>query len=153
LGILSIAFFTGLAEEPGWRGYAQPTANRRYPPLLAALVVSVIWALWHLPNALFVQNLTETLAHLLATVVNGFVLAWAYNSTNGSVLIVMLLHGAQNATGGVILLLFNGSSNGPTITTYYLISALTFGVLMAVVAVLTRGKLGLSSARSPVQEG
>ena len=29
-----------------------------------------------------------TLAHLLATVVNGFVLAWAYNSTGGSVLTV-----------------------------------------------------------------
>lgn len=151
VGILSIALFTGLAEEPGWRGYAQPAANRRYQPLLAALVVSVIWALWHLPNALFVQNLTETLAHLLATVVNGFVLAWAYNSTNGSVLIVMLLHGAQNATGGLIILLFNGSSDGPTLTTYYLISALTFGVLMAVVAVLTRGQLGLSPTRSFMQ--
>lgn len=151
LGILSIAFFTGLAEEPGWRGYAQPTANRRYPPLLAALVVSVIWALWHLPNALFVQNLTETLAHLLATVVNGFVLAWAYNSTSGSVLIVMLLHGAQNATAGLINQLFNDSADGPTGAMYYLISALTFGLLMVVVAVLTRGRLGLSSPRRIIQ--
>lgn len=150
LGILSIAVFTGLAEEPGWRGYAQPTANRRYPPLLAALIVSVIWALWHLPNALFVQNLNETLAHLLATVVNGFVLAWAYNSTNGSVLIVMLLHGAQNATGGLVMRMFSGSADGPTITMYYLVSALTFGALMAVVAVLTRGRLGLSSSGSAV---
>lgn len=146
LGILSIAVFTGLAEEPGWRGYAQPTANRRYPPLLAALIVSVIWALWHLPNALFVQNLTETLAHLLATVVNGFVLAWAYNSTGGSVLIVMLLHGAQNATGGFSMRLFNGSAEGPTLTMYYLISALIFGVLMALVAALTHGRLGLAPA-------
>lgn len=146
LGILSIALVTGLAEEPGWRGYAQPAANRRYPPLLAALVVSVIWALWHLPNALFVQNPTETLSHLVATVVNGFVLAWVYNSTGGSVLLVMLLHGAQNATGGLVILLFNGFSDGPTRTSYYLISALTFGVLMAVVAVLTRGRLGLPPA-------
>lgn len=146
LGILSIAVFTGLAEEPGWRGYAQPNANRSYPPLLAALIVSVIWALWHLPNALFVQNLPETLAHLLATVVNGFVLAWAYNSTSGSVLIVMLLHGAQNATGGLIMRLFDGSAEGPTVTAYYLISALTFGVLMATVAILTQGRLGLPPA-------
>ena len=144
LGIVSIALFTGLAEEPGWRGYAQPAANRRYQPLLAALAVSVIWALWHLPNALFVQNPSETAAHVLATVVNGFVLAWAYNSTSGSVLIVMLLHGAQNATGGLILQLFGGSADAPTPTIYYLISALTFGVLMAVVAVITRGRLGVS---------
>ena len=146
LGILSIALVTGLAEEPGWRGYAQPGANRRYAPLLAALVVSVIWALWHLPNALFVQNPSETLAHLGTTVVNGFVLAWVYNSTGGSVLMVMLLHGAQNATGGLVILLFNGFADGPTRTSYYLISALTFGVLMAVVAVLTRGRLGLPPA-------
>lgn len=151
LGILSIAVFTGLAEEPGWRGYAQPAANRRFHPLLAALVVSVIWALWHLPNALFVQNPAETLAHLLATVVNGFVLAWAYNSTSGSVLIVMLLHGAQNATGGLVIRLFDGSGDGPTATMYYLISALAFGVLMAVVTVLTRGRLGLSFPGGMIQ--
>ena len=71
LGILGIALVTGLAEEPGWRGYAQPTANQRFRPLVAALVVSVIWAAWHLPNALFGPNMTETLTHFLATVVNG----------------------------------------------------------------------------------
>ncbi|MFF0990591.1 CPBP family glutamic-type intramembrane protease [Kocuria nitroreducens] len=145
LGVLSIALFTGLAEEPGWRGYAQPMANRRHPPLTSALIVSVIWALWHLPNALFGQGPAETLAHLLATVVNGFVLAWVYNSTGGSVLIVMLLHGAQNATGGLVFLLFDGSADGPTRTVYYLISALVFGALMIVVAVRTRGRLGLPS--------
>lgn len=143
LGVLSIALFTGLAEEPGWRGCAQPTANRRHPPLTAALIVSVLWALWHLPNALFGQGPAETLAHLLATVVNGFVLAWVYNSTGGSVLIVMLLHGAQNATGGLVFLLFDGSADGPTRIAYYVISALVFGALMVVVAVLTRGRLGL----------
>ena len=30
LGVVSIAVVTGLAEEPGWRGFAQPTANRHY---------------------------------------------------------------------------------------------------------------------------
>ena len=44
-------------------------------PLTAALGVSVIWAAWHLPNALFGQSLAETGTHFLATVVNGFVLA------------------------------------------------------------------------------
>lgn len=55
----------------------------------------------------------------------------------------MLLHGAQNATGGLILQLFGGSADAPSPTMYYLISALTFGVLMAVVAVMTRGRLGV----------
>jgi uncharacterized protein len=147
LGVLIIAVVTGLAEEPGWRGYAQPTANRRYQPLVAALVVSVLWAAWHLPNALFGQSMTETGMHLLATVVNGFVLAWVYNSTGGSVLLVMLLHGAQNATNGLVGRLFEGVAENPSPTTYYLVSALTFGVLMVVVAVVTRGRLGLSRMR------
>ena len=115
LDIALIAVLTGLAEEPGWRGYAQPTANLRYRPLIAALVVSLIWAGWHLPNALFGQTLTDTATHFLATVVNGFVLAWAYNST-GSVLVVMLLHGAQNASNGLIRALFDGATATPTPT-------------------------------------
>ena len=148
LGVLSIAVATGLAEEPGWRGYAQSTANRRFQPLVAALVVSLIWAAWHLPNALFGPSLIETATHFLATVVNGFVLAWVYNSTGGSVLLVMLLHGAQNATNGLVHRLFEGAAENPSQTTYYLVSAVTFGVVMAVVAAATRGRLGLSPAGS-----
>jgi membrane protease YdiL (CAAX protease family) len=146
LQILGVALITGLAEEPGWRGYAQPTANRNYAPLTAALIVSVIWAFWHLPNILFGQTVTQTLTHLLATVVNGFVLAWAYNSTS-SVLLVMLLHGAQNATANVIQQLLDGSTGGPSTSTYYLISAMTFGVLMTLVVALTRGRLGIALAQ------
>jgi membrane protease YdiL (CAAX protease family) len=144
--LLGVALLTGLAEEPGWRGYAQPTANRRYQPLVAALVVSLIWALWHLPNALFGPTVTETLTHLVATVVNGFVLAWAYNSTR-SVLLVMLLHGAQNGTADLMQELLEGSTGGPSTSSYYVISALTFALLMTVVATLTRGRLGVAPAR------
>ena len=114
LGVLMIAVVTGLAEEPGWRGFAQPTANRQYQPLIAALVVSLIWAAWHLPNALFGPSLTETATHFVATVVNGFVLAWVYNSTGGSVLLAMLLHGAQNGTNGLVQRLFEGAADSPS---------------------------------------
>jgi uncharacterized protein len=120
--------------------------------LIAALVVSVIWATWHLPNALFGQSVVETGTHFLATVVNGFVLAWVYNSTGGSVLLVVLLHGAQNATNGLVRRLFEGVAESPSSTMYYLVSALTFGALMAIVVVVTRGRLGLrpgGSSQSP----
>jgi CAAX protease family protein len=148
LGVLAIAVVTGLAEEPGWRGFAQPTANERFQPLAAALVVSLIWAAWHLPNALFGQSAAETVTHFLATVVNGFVVAWVYNSTGGSVLLVILLHGAQNGTNGLVRRLFEGAAESPSPTMYYVVSALTFGVVMALVAVLTRGRLGLPVERS-----
>lgn len=148
LGALMIAVITGLAEEPGWRGYAQPVANRRFQPLVAALVVSVIWATWHLPNALFGQSAAETATHFLATVVNGFVLAWVFNSTGGSVLLVMLLHGSQNATNGLVRRLFEGAAEAPSTVTYYLVSAATFAVVVGVVAIVTRGRLGLPPEES-----
>ena len=143
LGIVSIAIFTGLAEEPGWRGYAQPAANRRYQPLVAALVVSVIWALWHLPNALFEGVGLHTALHIPATIANGLVLAWVYNSTRGSVLLVMLTHAAQNAGTGVVQLLLEDTGSAFSINDYYVISAITFGLLMTAVAFLTKGRLGL----------
>jgi uncharacterized protein len=139
--VLWLTLVTGLAEEPGWRGFAQPMANHRYRPLVAASTVSVMWALWHLPNALFGQTVTETLLHLLATAVNGFVLAWAYNATRGSVLFVMLLHAAQNATAGLVQSLLQEAF---TASQYYLVSAFVFGALMLIVAVATRGRLGVS---------
>ena len=143
LGVVSIAVFTGLAEEPGWRGYAQPAANRRYQPLVAALVVSAIWALWHLPNALFEGIGLHTALHIPATIANGLVLAWVYNSTRGSVLLVMLTHAAQNAGTGVVQLLLEDTGSTFSLTEYYVISAITFGVLMTAVAFITRGRLGL----------
>ena len=39
----------GFGEEVGWRGYLQPTLEQRRPVLRAAAILSVIWALWHLP--------------------------------------------------------------------------------------------------------
>jgi len=41
--------FYGYGEEIGWRGFAQPELQRRRSALRAAVIVSVIWAGWHLP--------------------------------------------------------------------------------------------------------
>lgn len=151
--IVGTAIFTGLAEEPGWRGYAQPAANERYQPFVAALVVSLVWALWHLPNALFGQTVPETALHILATVINGLVLAWIYNSTRGSLLIVILAHGAMNATAGLFVRLLGETPAGVSISDYYVISAVTFGAVIAVVLVLTKGRLGLRASDATTASG
>jgi membrane protease YdiL (CAAX protease family) len=39
-------------EEIGWRGFMQPELQKRFSPLIAALIVSVFWSLWYLLNKL-----------------------------------------------------------------------------------------------------
>src|SRR3712207_9448391 len=51
--VVYIAIFTGLGEEPGWRGFALPRLQERHGPLLGTAVLAALWAAWHLPNVLF----------------------------------------------------------------------------------------------------
>jgi membrane protease YdiL (CAAX protease family) len=48
VGVLALlVVLNGFGEEVGWRGYLQPTLQRRLRPVPAMLIVAVIWAGWH----------------------------------------------------------------------------------------------------------
>jgi membrane protease YdiL (CAAX protease family) len=91
--------FYGFGEEIGWRGFAQPTLQRRHSALGAAIIVSVIWAAWHLP--LF--GITATYRAMPAVGFVGFyfsiltasfLLTWLYLRSHGSILVVAAFHAA-----------------------------------------------------------
>jgi len=110
-GVLQVATITPLAiiifglvvgEELGWRGYAQPALEKRYSPLLAAIILGVLWGLWHLPN-FFIPGLPHfeipLPAFVLYTTAFSVIAAWLLKYTRGSVLIATLLHGSTNTFG------------------------------------------------------
>jgi uncharacterized protein len=99
----NIVFF-GFGEEVGWRGFALPrlqTGPRS--ALVAALVLSLFWAAWHIPLFSFAMGfegmgLAAVPGWFFFMLTGSILLAWLYNSTGGSVLIVAIFHGALDIT-------------------------------------------------------
>lgn len=50
-----------LSEEFGWRGYLQPRLRTRLTPVVTAVVLGAIWALWHAPLFLLVGTWQSSL--------------------------------------------------------------------------------------------
>jgi membrane protease YdiL (CAAX protease family) len=99
LTFVVLALTDGLGEEPAWRGYLLPRLLVHRGPVLASLIVGLIWWLWHLPlvwtegGAMEGQPLWLLLADLL---VKSLIFTYVFLGTGGSVLIAILLHASTN---------------------------------------------------------
>ena len=96
-----------LGEEVGWRGFALPRLQMRYSPLVASLLLSVVWGLWHVPlhlqgvyHGIFPDGLPGILLRIVTTVPTTILFTWLYNRTQGNLWLVVLLHTAVNNTTG-----------------------------------------------------
>ena len=108
--LLSTIIIVGLFEELGWRGFALPRLQRRLDALWAALVLGVIWAFWHLPELISDPGQRPPLQFFVWILAQSVILAWLYNSTNGSLPIVIICHAAVNTAGRFMLPQFSGES-------------------------------------------
>lgn len=93
-------------EEIGWRGYALPRLAQRYGLAPASVILGVIWASWHLP-IFFLFPESDTFGqsfplYLLQVTALSVAAAWLYWRTDGSLLLVMLLHAAVNNTKDIV---------------------------------------------------
>lgn len=89
------ALIKGPVEEFGWRGFALPLLQRKMAPFWAALLIGVIWGLWHTPAFLLsgTQQSAWAFTPFFAGTIGISVLMTAlYNSSGGSVLLAALLH-------------------------------------------------------------
>jgi hypothetical protein len=136
-------------EEPGWRGFLLPRLQSFYSPLVASLVVGVIWASWHLP--LLISDPTSQrppLQFFVLVVAQSVVFTWVYNGTRGSVLLVILMHGAFNSFAGFLVRGVFGSFGSASYGLFWwLLAALWCVVALAVIAVI-----GMARERAPSME-
>lgn len=98
LAFLLTFFFTGAPEEFGWRGFLQKELQKKYNPLIAALIIGFVWALWHLPlhyNGLYPPEFTF-LSRFSTQFQWAILFLWVYNKSGYSILAVMVLHAFSN---------------------------------------------------------
>ena len=149
---LFVALFLDIGavtEETGWRGFAQPILQSRATPLAAALVLGLLWGVWHFParpDILLGAYGSGGGAVLLIILVVRFsvlsiVMAYFYNRVGGSTLIAIAMHGLHNDAVG-----FMGRITGEGLAPYVISELALLAPIVAValwLLVCTRGRLGL----------
>ncbi len=100
LGLTVFVLVAG--EEVGWRGFALPRLLSDLGPWTASAIVGVLWALWHLP-LFFMPGMPQfgipLLSYVPYLIALSIILTILHLSTEGSVVIATLFHGAVNTFG------------------------------------------------------
>ena len=127
-GLCFVIFGSLFAEEPGWRGFAQPRLQTRYGALSASIVIGVLWSTWHLwyvitPGGFSNVTGADALATYVRLTSTAIIYAWMYNSTNGSLFTAMLAHLGHNLAASLIPTSADGGWQHLTIALGYLIVA------------------------------
>lgn len=114
-----------IGEELGWRGYALPRLLERASPLVATLVLGVIWAIWHLP-AFYLPGMPQSQLNLALFFVFAIcvsaVMTWCHLGTGGSILLAILIHLVANHGGRLFGASFNATGVGFAIATLVLLA-------------------------------
>jgi membrane protease YdiL (CAAX protease family) len=143
--VLLIPGFGGAWEEPGWRGYALPRLQSGRSALAASLILAALIAGWHLPLMVAGQVHYSDIVLILAAVI---VFNWVFNNTGGSVLIIMLMHAANNAVSGSF---FSPMFSGADSIRQSWLLALVWAVV-AVLVIAVAGPTNLSRKHQRQQE-
>lgn len=133
----------GFLEEIGWTGYAFPHMMRKGHALRSAMLLGLLWGLWHLPVIDYLGAATPHgtyllpffLAFIAALAGLRAIICWAHVNT-GSLLLAQLLH--ATSTGSLVAFSPVGvRASGEAI--WYLGYAAALWIVVAVI-VSTRGR-------------
>lgn len=121
-----------LQEEFGWRGYLLPALQKRLPGLAAALIVGVIWALWHMPlnfdtggrGPQYSLVLPILVGSIITLTLVSVIISWLVNASGGSVLLAILMHGSMNFSTFVLFPVFDNETSLAIYTGLILLTAI-----------------------------
>jgi len=111
--LLAGSYAGPLGEELGWRGFLLPELQKSFPNLKTAIVIGVIWFLWHIPLwwapfGTLVSGSPITFlpvfTYFVMLICLSIIITWLVINSKGSVLIAFLFHLSINA--GIALMFF-----------------------------------------------
>ena len=126
-----------LAEELGWRGFAQPRLQEHIGALPASLLIGAVWGLWHLPFFWFGETAGSVVGGIpfvwfvQLTIGWSVLFAWVYNSS-GSLLLPVMFHSAANTTLGSLGILGNPEAELRPLVLYIGLTWITVAVVALV---------------------
>lgn len=136
----------GFLEELGWTGFAVPRLRLHYSALKTALLVGILWGVWHIliafwssgglagetPLAIFVAGFLAF--YLGALPAYRVLMVWVYDRTR-SLPVTMLMHASLSAS----TLILQPLATGMPYLTWNLVLAAVLWIVVATVAMVNHG--------------
>jgi membrane protease YdiL (CAAX protease family) len=145
LQITLVATAYYVTEEVGWRGFMLSRVLSMRTWLKASLLVGVIWTIWHYPlwilstwattGSLMEMSLMVT-ANSVIVIGISVMLTWIFKNTKGSILLAMLLHGANQVNlTKMYTAAGDASLHGPG---FIIVQAVTFSITVVLLLLIIR---------------
>lgn len=134
--------FSGFGEEFGWRGYLLPRLIKRFGLKKAAVLLGILWEVWHLPMhymaykayGAYMIPAFLTVGFLNLTL-NAVIMAIIFAANKGSIKLMVLYHYTITASSIILGALF-ATEASPMFTVYETIVSCTLFAITAIVLYL-----------------
>ncbi len=106
LFVVFLFFAGGPLEEFGWRGYALPMLLKKFPLVIASLILGALHGLWHLPLHFIegtVQSHIPIWEFIAVTAVGAIIYSWLYINTKGSLSAMIIHHWSANLASALFV--------------------------------------------------
>jgi uncharacterized protein len=97
--MLLVFFVAGVCEELGWSGYVTDLMQARSNALTAAVIIGVVWAVWHWVPLLQAHRPVSWIAWWsVCTIATRVLIVWLYDNTGKSVFAASVFHAMSNVS-------------------------------------------------------
>ncbi len=132
-----------ITEEFAWRGFALPRLQAGMRPFPAALLLGLLWGLWHIPLFFMLgscQSRIPFIGSMVSILATSVMVSWVFNHARGSVLLAAIFHAVTDVTIAYVGVMSSGA----------LLFWLFVGLQCVFAAVLATQMLASAATESPL---